>query len=387
MIKEFFFIVILSLLMLLCIPGFAWASLAQELPPDAKRLTVYQGINLAWMEELFTLHLQAGENRLLLNQDAMEKERVAIYPLQKGFQVKQLEARENHYQLLLEAENEGDYNLLIGFFVRGLSWEESYLGVLNEEEKTLHLIPSVHIDQRSNRDFEKVALQWLLGKPAIEAPLPRALAREKAMTFAAEEAPAPTPMEITAQQVSEYQLFALSRNVDLAARSMSTFFPEAQTFPFEEKFRLEDEELFRVITFKNTADPLPPGNLLIWDKKGNWCQSIAFPGARKNQEVELVFEGAQIQAKRREVAYRRLEVRFNESREVVGFVSQKEVLFELENPTQREVTIEIEESLPLQVVTLPEDWTFKNGAAWKVVNLAPGEKKEITLSYQFEEEA
>jgi hypothetical protein len=167
---------------------------------------------------------------------------------------------------------------------------------------------------------------------------------------------------------------------------MSTFFPEAQTFPFEEKFRLEDEELFRVITFKNTADPLPPGNLLIWDKKGNWCQSIAFPGARKNQEVELVFEGAQIQAKRREVAYRRLEVRFNESREVVGFVSQKEVLFELENPTQREVTIEIEESLPLQVVTLPEDWTFKNGAAWKVVNLTPGEKKEITLSYQFEEE-
>ncbi|MDI3531567.1 MAG: hypothetical protein PWP60_1417, partial [Candidatus Atribacteria bacterium] len=128
------------------------------------------------------------------------------------------------------------------------------------------------------------------------------------------------------------------------------------------------------------------GNLLIWDKKGNWCQSIAFPGARKNQEVELVFEGAQIQAKRREVAYRRLEVRFNESREVVGFVSQKEVLFELENPTQREVTIEIEESLPLQVVTLPEDWTFKNGAAWKVVNLTPGEKKEITLSYQFEEE-
>jgi len=386
MIKEFFFVVILSLLMLLCIPGFAWASLAQELSPDAKRLTVYQEINLAWMEELFTLHLQAGENRLLLNQDAMEKGRAAIYPLQKGLQVKQLEARENHYQLVLEAENEGDYNLLIGFFVRGLSWEESYLGVLNEEEKTLHLVPSVHIDQRSNRDFEKVALQWLLGKPAIEAPLPRALSREKAMTFAAEEVPAPTSMEITAQQVSEYQLFALSGRVDLAARSMSTFFPEAQTFPFEEKFRLKDEELFRVITFKNTADPLPPGNLLIWDKKGNWCQSIAFPGARKNQEVELVFEGAQIQAKRREVAYRRLEVRFNESREVVGFVSQKEVLFELENPTQREVTIEIEESLPLQEVTLPEDWTFKNGAAWKVVNLTPGEKKEITLSYQFEEE-
>ncbi|WP_369017760.1 hypothetical protein QBE54_08435 [Thermatribacter velox] len=386
MIKEFFFAIIVSLLMLFCIPSFAWASLAQELPPNAKKLTVYQGINLAWMEELFTLHLQAGENRLLLNQEAMEKGRVVIYPLQKGLQVKRLEARENHHQLLLEAENEGDYQLLAGFFVRGLSWEESYLGVLNEEEKTLYLIPTVHIDQKSDREFEQVTLQWLLGKPAIEVPLPRALAREKAMTFAAEEVPAHTPMEITVQQVSEYQLFALSGKVDLPARSTNTFFKEVRAFPFQEKYRFSDEELFRVITFKNTADPLPPGNLLTWDKKGNWCQSIAFPGARKNQEVELVFEGAQIQAKRREVAYRRLEVRFNDYREVVGFIAQKEVVFELENPTSTTATVEIEEHLPLEVATLPEDWTFKDGAAWKTVILSPGEKKEITLTYQFEEE-
>lgn len=383
--KLLFLSIILFLLTSCTFEFYAWANLAQQLPAETRRITVYQGINLAWKEELFEIHLQAGENRLSLTQEGMEKGRITVHPLQKGLTIERLEDRETHYELVLSAEEEGNYRLLTGFFVGGMDWEESYLGIL-EGASSLQLFPAVYIQQQNNREFEKVSLQWLLGKPALELFPPQEAMMEKVMASELERAPSPPAIEITTHKVSEYQLFALSGEVTLAAWSTNAFFPEKRSFDYQEKYRLSDERTLQVLTFKNEGDPLPPGNLLLWDVENGWCERLLFPGARQNEQLELVLEKAKILAKRREVAYRRLKTRFNQEKEVVGFISQKEVLFELENPTPDEITLEIEESLPPGEVKLPEDWEFKNGAAWKTVLLSPGEKKEITLVYQFEEE-
>lgn len=383
--KLLFLSIILFLVTLCSFKITAWANLAQQLPAETKRLTVYQGMDLAWMEELFEVHLQAGENRLSLTQEGMEKGRITIHPLQKGLTIERLEDRETHYELVLSAKEEGNYRLLTGFFVGGLDWEESYLGIL-EGALTLRLFPAVYIQQQNNREFEKVSLQWLLGKPSLEPFLPQEAMAEKPMEFDLKRAPSPRMMEITTHKVSEYQLFALSGEVTLTAQSTNAFFPEKRSFTYQEKYRFSAGQTLRVLTFKNEGDPLPPGNLLLWDTKNSWCERLFFPGTRQKEQVELVLEKAEILGKRWEVAYRRLKARFNQEQEVVGFISQKEILFELENPTSGEVTLEIEESLPPGEVELPEDWEFKNGNAWKTVVLPPGEKKEITLVYQFEEE-
>ncbi|MGQ9622561.1 MAG: hypothetical protein ACUVTO_03825 [Candidatus Caldatribacteriaceae bacterium] len=132
--RKFFALGVVLLSVFFFVPGACvWASLSWEAPAELRRVTVYQGVNLAWVEELFVVHLRAGENRLSLSRDAVEKGRIVIHPLQGELQVKRLEEREGRYELVLSAKDEGSYRLVFGFFVRGLNWKESYLGVLGEE--------------------------------------------------------------------------------------------------------------------------------------------------------------------------------------------------------------------------------------------------------------
>lgn len=372
---------------LLFLPVVAWGLVSQALVPDKTTVTVYQGINRAWIGEVVSPFLFAGENQILFPREDLAQKRFLVFPLSPAVEVERLERTSGGQKIYLNAAEEGQSQLFVGFFEEGFDWVERYLGFIQEGKEELLLIPSVLVVNQNSRSWEKVSLSWLLGSPLLEEEV---LAMELLSKSRAEGAKFSDSYAVSAlpvmERVSEYQLFTFPQEVDILPRSLWQVFLPAFSFPFEEVVRFKMGEVERILTFTNQEEPLPSGELqLFWGKE--IAESEFFPGARLGEELEFALKiPTGVFIERRVVDYRRQEARFNQDREVVAFLSSREIEFELQNQREEEITLQlVEEVYSLGELTLSEGWQWKNNQAWRELTLSPGEEKTVVLSYQFEE--
>lgn len=360
----------------------AFALLAERVPPENARLTVYRNANLAWVEGVFRLTLSSNENRLLFPQQESFAGRLLLRPLAANLELVKTEKTPEGTLITVRSPQEGEYPFLLGFFLHGFNWDEVYFAHL--KGLALTIAPAVLVENKSQESFENVTLSWLSGSPIFEeeyAPKAEAEADTMVMGRVPESAPAPIQME----RVSEYEIYTFPEKVDIPRQTVLQVFPEVRTFSVERFIRYQNERAQSVLSLENQGEPLPAGTMLL-TLDGTFCE-LAFPGIRTGQKLELLLPlPSPVSITRRLSEYFREEAHFDKDRELLDFVSTVTITFTVENPTEEEVALEIRENLlSSETIPLPPEWRWENAQAVTRLTLRPGEEKTLTLSYRFKE--
>lgn len=364
------------------IPPLSWALLAERVPPENARLTVYRNANLAWVEGVFRLALSSNENRLLFPQQESFAGRLLLRPLAANVELVKTEKTPEGTLITVRSLQEGESPFLLGFFLHGFKWDEVYFAHL--EGSTLAVAPAVFVENESQEGFENVTLSWLSGSPLFEeeyALKAEAESDTAAMGRIPESAPAPIQME----RVSGYEVYTFPEKVDIPRQTVLQVFPQVCTFSVERFIRYKNERAQPVLSLENQGEPLPAGTmLLVLDDA--FCK-LSFPGIRTGEKLELPLPlPPPVSITRRLREYFREEARFNKDRELLEFVSTITITFTVENPTEEEVTLEVRENLlSSETIPLPPEWRWENAQATTRITLQPGEEKTLTLSYRFKE--
>lgn len=360
----------------------AFALLAQRVPPEHARLTVYRNANLAWVEGVFRLALSSNENRLLFPQQESFAGRLLLRPLDATVELVKTEKTLEGTLITVRSPREGEYPFLLGFFLHGFNWDEAYFAHL--KGSTFTVAPAVLVENESQESFENITLSWLSGSPIFEeayALKAEAEADTAAMGRVPESAPAPIQME----RVSEYEVYTFPEKVDIPRQTVLQVFPEIRTFSGARFVRYQNERPQSVLSLENQGEPLPAGTMLL-TLDDTFCE-LPFPGIRTGETLELLLPlPPPVSVTRRLREYVREEAHFNKDRELTGFVSTITVTFTVENPTEEEVVLEIRENLlSSETIPLPPEWRWENAQAVTRLTLKPGEEKTLPLSYRFKE--
>lgn len=362
------------------------AFVSRPLTPEEARIIVYQGVNKAWIEELFSLNFSSGENKFIFSQEDLTGKRLFLAPLSEEVKIEKIENIPGGQEISFTARSQGKHQILLAFFEEGWDWREFYDGIIQKEKNELVLHPSILITNQSKRGGKEVFLSWFLGTPLWEEEIPvfSTKAFDERMT---EEA---TSLEVSSapimERVSEYQLFTFPERVEILPLNILQFFLPPQVFIFEEIIRFQEGEIYQILTFENPGEPLPPGIINLFEEDRLLIKKF-FPGARTGEKVELsVSSPPLISIKRKNTRYQRKETRFSDEKEVVGFISQREITFEIENQRDEEIYVELIEPVPAPPNwILTAGWEWKDNQVSKKIFLPPREKRKVVLSYQFEE--
>lgn len=362
------------------------AFVSRPLTPEEARIIVYQGVNKAWIEEVFSLNLSSGENKFIFSQEDLTNKRLFLTPLSEEVKIEKIENIPGGQEISFTAHSQGKYQILLAFFEEGWDWREFYDGIIQKEKNELVLSPSILITNQSKRVEKEVFLSWFLGTPLWEEEIPVFSAKIFGERMAEEEAPLEAFSPPMMERVSEYQLFTFPEKVEILPFTILQFFLPPRVFLFEEIIRFQEGEIYQILTFENTGDPLPPG-ISNFFEENRPLTGVFFPGARTGEKVELSISSPPlISIKRKITRYQRKEAHFSDKKEVAGFISQREIAFEIENQRDEEICVELIEPVPA-----PPDWILTAGWEWKdnqvskKISLPPREKRKVILSYQFEE--
>lgn len=371
----------------------AAALLSQALDPEEVWLTVYQGVDRGWVVERMSLFLDEGDNRFVFSGGDLIRSRFFFKPLAEEVRLRTLDTFENGFRITLAAAGKGRYPVMLSFFESGFDWREGYTGILDEKEEILWLHPTVYLSNTNIRQWQNVNLSWLLGSPAFEVDETYALFKEA--DFLAEPmgeaVAAPLDMKRVAppvvEQVSEYQVFRLPYRVDFPSRSHLAVFPGTRKLPYTELYRYQDGVTQRILSIQNEETPLAGGTLRLFVGDREPLGQIVLPLVRMQEEVELSLGPSRlVSVERTMTRYRRLKVEWNEDREVIGFLAEREITFLLTNRGEKTVSLELNELLPHDGrISDGEGWRRENGQAIRLVNLDPDEKTKIVLIYEFRE--
>ena len=362
------------------------AFVSQPLAPDEVRIVVYQGVNKAWIEEIFSLNLSSGENKLIFSSENLTGKRLLLTPLCEEVNLEKIENISGGQEISLFAHSPGKYQIILGFFEEGWDWREFYDCIIHKEKNELILYPSILITNQSKRQEKEVSLSWLFGTPLWQEEIPIFATKALGEGMAEEALSGKDSSAPRRERVSEYQLFTFPEKVEISPSTILQFVLPPQTFLFEEIIRFQEGEIYQVLTFENPQNPLPPGVInLFWEDRPPVEE--LFPGARTGEKAELSISAPPlISIKRKITEYQREEARFSDKKEVVGFISRVKITFEIENQRDEEIHVELIEPVPAPPGgILTAGWEWKDHKAFKKTTLLPAEKKEVVLSYRFEE--
>ena len=150
-------VVFLCVILLFLTAAPAWGFLFRTILPEEASLTVYQGVDKAWIEGVSTIPCEQGENGIFLPQNVSLEKRLFLRPLDPQVQVRTIENDVQGTKVNLFTLQAGNYRLLLGFFASGFDWRCMYTARLVKGE--LSLAPAVFIENRSTEDFETVRLR------------------------------------------------------------------------------------------------------------------------------------------------------------------------------------------------------------------------------------
>lgn len=370
-----------------------WGLVSQQIFPQQVWLSVYQGLNRAWLVEEIALPLEEGENVFYLSRPGILEERFFVRPLTEEAMLQSVaSAGTAGFRVTVEAGETGIFPFLLASFQEGFDWSERYAGVLNQDKNQLTLYPSVFLDNLSPIDHRDVMLSWVLGEPSfIEEPEPFYMEEYDMLMEPALEAPTramalPPPPPVV-ERLAGYQVFHLPYPVDLPGRKTLAVSPEKHSFPLSELQRFREGSLRRVLLVTGKDEPVAGGVMSLYPtNEGNIFQA-QLPMLRPGEEVEIILPPTpEIQVKRNELRFERLQAAFNRDREVVAFESKREIEFTVINNGNRPMEIELLERLPQDArIAGKEQWTWEDHYAGRTITIEPGTEEEILLMYTFRE--
>lgn len=255
----------------------------------------------------------------------------------------------------------GKKTLVIRYLTQGISWSASYRAYLAESGE-LFLRGVAEIDTSTGISFPGATVDLIAGE--IRLPFPKSGGYEVRALAAAPEA--------MVSQAGEYHRYSLPQPVDLAPGA--ALFPlVGTTLPYSEVYRFRGGPVETVIRFKNTALPLPAGQVSVYEEGGRLLVGAAPIGHTPvGKEVELVIGSAfDLTGDRVQLSHRLEGKEYVDSYRVT-----------ISSAKEEEVQVEVWESLPGLWTITDSSLPYRVVDSHTVVFVVPVPAKgQATLTY------
>ena len=374
-------ITVLTLVLAACTGGTAHAKVALvTLPPrDTVQLTIYNSADLTMVRERRHLTLRKGPNRLqfswagtLIDPTSVEL-RAVTHPDQVEVIDTTFPANlPNHLVWHLSSEVEGDVQVEMIYFTSGISWSADYVITASPDESTMDLTGYVTVHNRSGEDYPNAETRLVVGKINLveeivalaggrmeREEMRKAVARyDRSMVLGASVAAPEAPKEIIKEGLSEYFLYTVEGREtipDTWSKRLESF--HVENVPLRVEYRYDvtkfAHQVRKFFTLKNNkenqlgTEPLPNGRIQAFRRLAD-SDRLVFAGQGHTKyvpvgediEVDLgQTPDAFIEAKR--MAYRKENLRYNNSGDVVGYDTIETFRLRLRNGTPRPAPWEI----------------------------------------------
>jgi hypothetical protein len=374
----------------LAAPVFAKEELVTLPGRDSVQLTIYNSEDLTLVRERRTLSFKQGENRLQFSwantlidptsvdfQPDGEKAEAALEVLDTSY------PGESHEMLIwtVDCETAGSYGVEISYFTSGISWSAEYVGIVSDDERSMDLSAYVTVHNRSGEEYEDAQVRLVVGtinlvekiinlaQPPMQQqqqPRPPAMAPGNLRRMAdepnadAEENGMARPKEIQKEGLSEYYIYTVEGTETIPnqwSKRLKSF--TVKDVPLETVYRLEPKKfgpLFtKVLEFKNDEEhklgkePLPDGLVRLYKDMGEgrlaWMAQVPTKYIPKNEEVKInVGPDPECTYKRTRLSLKKKDLTFR-NRRVVGWMTVEQYEIEVKNFRDRDVEIEIHQSM------------------------------------------
>jgi hypothetical protein len=246
----------------------------------------------------------------------------------------------------LAGQGAAEEKLEVSYLTAGMNWQAAYVGILEDEGKSVDLKAWVSIDNRCGATFENAHLKLVAGE-VHRAAEPRAVQRMLKAETMAEEKAAP---QFEERRFFEYHIYQLERPTtikdnqikqialfpDVTVKSEKKFFYNASRDPKKVEVRL----VFKNEEKAGLGKPLPAGIFRLYQKDQ---KSLEFIGedqiehTGRNEEVKITVGNAFDLAAERKVI---------EQSKVTSRSQRQTIEIELRNNNpKQDVTIVVEESI------------------------------------------
>ncbi len=240
---------------------------------------------------------------------------------------------------LVDAQQSGQQEARLVYLSRGVNWEASYVGRLNDDDSELKLACWVTLENKSGKAYRDVRLKLMAGDLNLGQQKKR---RQPEMLMAMARQAQESGFEEKA--FFEYHLYTLQRRTTIENNQIKQIelFPES-TGAVNKLYRVDSqgaEEVNVLISFKNTEEnnlgiPLPAGTLRLYKSDGEDMEFIGqdeIDHTPKNEDLEVrVGQAFDIVSERNVKSTRRPTKRTEE----------KVIVYNIRNHKEEDVKVEI----------------------------------------------
>jgi len=149
----------------------AWGEVQLSTIPgrESVKVTIYKGIDIAYVEESRLITLRQGENRLQFGwaDTRIDPSSIRLLPQTPDVSIQTAISsfeEPNTVVWRIKAEEGGRKPLKITYFIGGMDWDVDYTVISSEDETKLSLEGYVGISNKSGEDFKGVSLKLVAGE-------------------------------------------------------------------------------------------------------------------------------------------------------------------------------------------------------------------------------
>jgi len=403
----------------------AWGEVQLSTIPgrESVKVTIYKGIDIAYVEESRLITLRQGENRLQFGwaDTRIDPSSIRLLPQTPDVSIQTAISsfeEPNTVVWRIKAEEGGRKPLKITYFIGGMDWDVDYTVISSEDETKLSLEGYVGISNKSGEDFKGVSLKLVAGeinrvvreryaakakemdkmrkemrkagRGALRAPVIEAAARK----FVTTEALANMRQAGEAGMVSEHYLLSVERRTDLKNEwGKRLMWLSAEEVPIDVVYVFDPskygESVVKQYRFKNDKEhnlgsaPIPPGRVIVYGREKDQIipigeSRIDFTPVGGDAKLTLNSQG-EITVERKRMNFARINFRFDKNNWVAGYDTEEEYQIKVRNHREIPAKVEVYERFrgEWEITSKSHDYKRKDAQTILFKLTLPPEAEEI----------
>lgn len=399
--------IILALMLASGLPAGAKMDLVTLPARESVQLTIYNSADLTLVRETRLLTLKRGDNRLQFSwaNTLIDPTSLELVPKEHGDKVRittlSFPPRIEHAGVwCVNSQIAGKVPVEITYFTSGIGWRAFYLGILSQDERTMHLEAYVRVSNNSGEDYENASTRMIVGTiqvldeiamlaqrqypygSPLPPPPPAGMMRDEdgvkggkdmrlrqtmasriaAKSFAMAEMA--VPKEIVKEGLSEYFLYTIEGTEtipDKWSKRLPSF--TADNIAITNLYKYDEERygksVMRFVGFPNDRahnlgeTPIPGGTMRLFrlmDKQGalNYEGQSEFKYIPVNKEAELNLGPVEnVMVEITLMDFKTDNYMFNSHRDISGWDEIREFKVVVKNTRRLPVRVEIKRRLPV----------------------------------------
>ncbi|HID56460.1 TPA: hypothetical protein EYP37_08010 [Candidatus Poribacteria bacterium] len=366
----------------------AWGEVQLSTIPgrESVKVTIYKGIDIAYVEESRLITLRNGENRLQFGwaDTRIDPSSIRLLPQTPDVSIQTAISsfeEPNTVVWKVRAEERGRKPLKITYFIGGMDWDVDYMAISSEDETKLSIEGYVGISNKSGEDFKGVSLKLVAGEinrvikeryaakgegmekkdRMLRMEMRRVAGRGKVQAAPMVEATfteAPMRRAGEAGMVSEHYLLTIERRTDLKNEwGKRLKWLSAEKMPMDVVYLFDPSKyggsVVKQYRFKNDEKhnlgtaPIPPGRVIVYGLEGDQLipigeTKIDFTPVGGDVKLTLNSKG-EVTVRRKRMNFAKINFRFDRNNWVAGYDTEEEYQIKVRNHRKVPSKVEVYE--------------------------------------------